>query len=126
MLKRIKRYSFHWALGGNAYADMIEQNPQELILFCEFIKEHKINTFLEIGTQWGKLKEFLQKEMGLEVESIDIKDAPYVDYVGRSSLRKIINAVGNYDTIFVDAGHTYTSVKNDYNNYYLCKSFQKG
>jgi len=115
--KIIKKYPTHHALGGRDKSGGLEQNAWEFNEFCKFLTLNKIKSILEIGMAQGKFKEFMTNELNIKCEGIDIGNNPFVDYVGKSSLKKIINKVGEYDLIFVDGDHSYEAVKADYKNY---------
>lgn len=111
-------HSFHWALGGSDTSGGIEQNREELMMLCEFIKSNEIKTFLEIGMGSGLLQRFMIKEMDLICEGINPVNVNGATYLGKSQDKDILQAVkSNYDMIFVDGDHNYDSVKADFENY---------
>lgn len=114
----LEKHSFHWALGGSDTSGGIEQNQQELLMLCDFIKQNEIKTFLEIGMGSGLLNKFMRDEMLLDCEGINPVNVQGVTYLGKSQDAAIINAVkDSYDLIFVDGDHSYSAVRNDFLKY---------
>lgn len=121
MREKIEKFPRHYALGGKDTSGGMEQNVFELEQMCIFMKEKKIQTYLEIGCAHGYLLRFMENIMLLDVDGItpDKKPTHYLlpIYYGYSQDKDIISKIGNYDFIFVDGDHSYEGVKADYENY---------
>lgn len=113
----------HVVLGGDATDGGIEQNAYELLKFTEFIREKKIQTYLEIGLAQGLTAGYMQ-DLGLDVTGITID--PYLlqreDFaviIGDSHDPETVAKVADrrFDLVFIDGDHSYESVKQDYENY---------
>lgn len=119
----MKKYSFHWALGGTDTSGGLEQNSEELEQLCRFIDEKDILTYLEIGIAHGRLLSFMTREMrligkGITLDKMDGHDGLNVIY-GRSQSNKIKQEFEGcrFDLIFVDGDHSYGGVSSDYENF---------
>ena len=118
------------------------QNPKEIVDLIFFLKKHekqysfKLKNFLEIGFAAGVNNTFLNK-------LFNFKKIVAVDYVqpagintntffanlrfknlificGDSTSKETINNVkvnGKFDLIFIDGGHDYKTIKQDFENY---------
>lgn len=117
------------------------QKPEEimdLVFYCkqhELDKKFKIKSFLEIGYSAGINNTFLNKffnfENNVAVDIVDNTPNPRTFFnnlrfknftliCGDSTKETTIERVkklGTYDLIFIDGGHTYDIVTNDYINY---------
>ena len=119
-LNIIKEYPIHWALGGKAHVSL-EQNPEELVEFSEWIEKNNIKTVLEIGTSYGYLGKYLTEVLGCTVDGVTI-DKGQVIFEGYNKLiegnscdPKTVNKTGTYDLIFVDGDHQHP--EKDYQAY---------
>lgn len=117
MVRNLNPDLFHWALGGKDMTGGIEQNPQELSELLDFIDEHHIKTFFEIGMAQGKLNKFMQ-DYGLKCYGVSPNKIEGVDHIiGKSQDKDVIKKVGFYDMIFVDGDHSFDAVEKDWRNY---------
>ncbi len=127
-----------------AYSIGISQNKNELIDFIAWIKNKNIKNILEIGTDKGGnfyLLSNLEKD-GVKI-SIDLPSARFGEQINVDERNKILKQCpgkihlinGNsqdpsiikqvefilksekLDLLFIDGDHTYTGVRQDYNNY---------
>ncbi len=134
--EKINKYPIKIGLDCKSVPLGIRQSYQELIMFCEFLINKKIETYLEIGLREGALLHFMIKEMGLsgygvtkvkeEINNKYLSDIEKIIIFGNSQDEQIIKKVkelnNNYDLIFVDGDHSYKGVKSDYDNYKtICK-----
>lgn len=126
MREIIERWPRHYVLGGTDRSGGLEQNAFELEKLCEFIKEHEIKSYTEIGIAAGLLLKFMQNEMGLIANGITLEPRNTHSEIsvvyGYSQDPNIINSAKVSDLYFIDGDHSYESVKADYQNYkHLCK-----
>lgn len=121
MKEIIQKWPLHWALGGNDVTGGLEQNAYELEKFCEFIKQKNIKSYTEVGIAAGLLLKFMRTEMNLDIFGItyEFRDThiglPVI--YGKSQDPEIIKQSFYSDLYFIDADHSYDSVKEDYENY---------
>jgi hypothetical protein len=123
---KINKWPLHWALGGNDHTGGLCQNSYELMCLCRFIIDNNIKTYTEVGIENGFLLKFMTEDMNLVGYGIDIIKKPThsgLDVIyGSSNDPNVINLTKNTDLYFIDADHTYCSVKQDYLNYkHKCK-----
>lgn len=121
LMSRIESWPRHIALGGSDATGGLEQNAKELFGLCEFIKEKGIKTYVEVGIAAGLLLKFMRDEMKLDVYGVtlefrDTHAGLPVSY-GMSSDPLIVERAPEADMYFIDADHSYESVKSDYANY---------
>lgn len=117
------------------------QSPWELADFIFALKKHEINNnfriknFLDVGFSSGQNNSVLNKFFNFEnIVALDNfsshinTDALFANLqhknltlaIGDSTSSRIIdivNKLGNYDLIFIDANHTYEYVKKDFENF---------
>lgn len=109
--------------------DAVLQNREELIGFCEWIEEHQISSYLEIGIWTGGLITWLDKLF--QFKRVFACDLGYAEQVGftvrlpphsvwfkgnsRSPrYRKWRETLGQIDLVMIDADHSYEGVKRDF------------
>ncbi|PIQ25935.1 hypothetical protein COW36_03010 [bacterium (Candidatus Blackallbacteria) CG17_big_fil_post_rev_8_21_14_2_50_48_46] len=110
--------------------DCLLQNPLELADFCQWIAEHRIRSFLEIGIWTGRLTCFLQDLF--QFEMIAVCDARMAEteaglkiqvppqtqcFWGSSHSIEYMawrNELGPVDLVLIDAEHSYEGVKQDF------------
>lgn len=118
---KINPQKCHWALGGKDQSGGIEQNPNELAEFVQFIQDNHIRTYLEIGCAQGHLLRFMRDEVGLQVQGITLdkrethEGLPII--YGKSQDKNIIKKIKHFDLIFVDGDHSLEAVEADWRNY---------
>jgi len=121
MNKIIQKWPRHIVLGGDDRTGGLEQNAYELEMLCNFIKEHDIQTYVEIGIAAGLLLKFMQQEMSLTVNGITLeyrdshRGLPVI--YGLSQDAEIVKNAPIADLYFIDGDHSYEAVKADYNNF---------
>jgi len=105
------------------------QQIQEWYFFLEFIeayfKDHKIMSpiVVELGSTHNQQKKYYEKLLGAEHIGIDIKPRRRPDLVGDTgdpatlNRLKTILAGRPINLLFIDGGHKYETVKNDYKLY---------
>lgn len=118
---RIESWPRHIVLGGDDPTGGLEQNALELLGLCGFIREKGIKTYVEVGIAAGLLLKFMRDEMGMVVYGItlefrDTHGGLPVSY-GMSDDPLILGRAPEADLYFIDADHSYESVKADYANY---------
>lgn len=145
LLDFIKKMS-NVEIGGTRFYDGSNnhymQNPQEIVNLIFELKKHekkvkkKFSRFLEIGFATGINNSLLNKVFNFEkIVAVDIVDMNAVNtnnfyanlrfknltlVCGNSTTKNVIQNVtklGNYDLIFIDGGHDYKTVKEDFENY---------
>jgi cephalosporin hydroxylase len=128
------------------YLTYVTQSPQELASLIALAKEHKVKSFLEIGSRFGGTLWRIAREMpaGSRVVSIDPDighgsgkpgapqslracishlcrlgyDAHHIDAdsTDKATVAKAA-ALGPFDLIFIDGGHEAKYVRADWKNY---------
>jgi cephalosporin hydroxylase len=110
---------------------LIWQYPNQFSSYLCFLKEQKINSYIEIGCRWGGTfiltNEYLKKFNNITKSvAIDIIDSPVLNYCitnnetqfiklnSRSTEFKNYMNNNHFDIIFIDGDHEYDGVKNDY------------
>jgi|TARA_Y100000310_G_scaffold338422_1_gene428040 hypothetical protein len=103
----------------------IMQFPNELIPFIQFMKDHDVKTYLEIGVKRGHLVIFLQKLLGFEKtyacdinypEQFEIHKPDIEFHCGSSDskgYRRWREKI-EVDLVLIDADHKYKPAKKDY------------
>lgn len=133
----IEKRGVHEQLGPVGEGWGIEQNPHELATFLVCMQELGVQSALEIGTGYrAGLARFLAHEMGWTVTTVDIQDygnigdghtvdgiefftggiASTVYWREGLSGEKFTN-VRIWDLLFIDADHSYESIKLDYETF---------
>lgn len=118
---KINKYSLHWALGGDDLGGGLCQNAYELMYLCRFIIDNNIKSYTEVGIENGLMLKFMTQDMNITGYGIDIAyknshNGLNIIY-GKSNDQSIIKIAPNTDLYFIDADHSYDSVKQDYINY---------
>lgn len=121
LMARINAWPRHHALGGGDPTGGLEQNARELFMLCGLVRKKGVKTYVEVGIAAGMLLRFMREEMGLEVSGITLEartthEGLAVIY-GSSRDPAVIDAAPAADLYFVDADHSYESVREDYMNY---------
>ncbi len=106
------------------------QHPAEWLMFLEicdgYLKKHRISNpiVVELGILDNKQKPFYEKLFGAKHIGIDISDErSKPDIMGDTHDPKTLEALKHrlgkrpINILFIDASHTYASVKQDYNMY---------
>jgi len=102
----------------------------EWMIFLEFcdrhLKEHKIKNpvAVELGIYKGRQRKFYERLFGADYIGVDILDRYVVPEIrGNTHDQKTLNALKKrlngraIDILFIDANHSYDSVKKDYEMY---------
>ena len=103
----------------------------------EFMKKHKVESYLEIGTRCGSVNKYIRQETGVRAVAVDMPGGPWgsLKYVealkqnmagctlilGDSTSPEVIaqaRAEGPYDLIFIDGDHSSEGVRADWDNYH--------
>tara|TARA_X000000950_G_scaffold118283_1_gene148194 strand:- start:388 stop:1065 length:678 start_codon:yes stop_codon:yes gene_type:complete len=145
LLNYIKKMS-NAEIGGTRFYDGSNnhymQNPHEIVKLIYELKRYektvkkKFSSFLEIGFATGINNSLLNKMFNFKkIVAVDIVDMNAVNtnnfyanlrfknltlVCGNSTTQNVIKNVtklGNYDLIFIDGGHEYITVKQDFENY---------
>jgi predicted O-methyltransferase YrrM len=115
----------------------IQQVPEEIsALLLELLKKNGYSNFLEVGSAAGGLSRLFNdffhfKKMVIldnnhykklvEIRKKQLAGLPVVEFIGNSQSPEAKNFVKNintqFDIVFIDSGHSYHGVKNDYNNF---------
>lgn len=122
-LKEIQKRGILPALGTEyGGGDCIEQSPNELAEFCEWLKPLGIESYLEVGVSSGGLFKFMVEVMGYRGYWIDLNhpaflpNAKYKGHWGNSHSVECINWAnehGPFDLVFIDASHKYEDIEKD-------------
>lgn len=124
-LEEIQKRGILPALGTEfSGGDCIEQNPNELAAFCEWLAPLEIKSYLEVGTSSGGLLKFMVEVMGVRGHGIDLMlPTAIVDdqdfYSGfqgdsHSALAKEwAKKAGPFDLVFIDACHEHADIALD-------------
>lgn len=130
----IKKYIFRpidnkFAFSALLDKPSISQNIKEFSGFLKKMKEKKVKKVLEIGTYKGGSAYYFKKFLNAEVETIDIKSYFFtkimlkkngVNFIeGNSHSKEVFEKVKGkeYDLLFIDGDHAYSSVKKDFEMY---------
>jgi hypothetical protein len=114
---------------GEPAADCALQNREELIGLCEFIAEHQVRSYLEIGTWTGGTVRALHQVF--RFEQLAVCDHGWVETLGlevrlpadadffrgdsdSDAFRRWRAGLGPIDLVLIDANHHYRAVRNDY------------
>lgn len=104
------------------------QNRTELIAFCEWIEEHEIHSYLEVGIWTGRLLSALERlfnfeklaacDLGLLKKHYPMHIPPKTQmYWGDSQTPEYLDwraSLGHIDLIMLDADHSYEGIKKDF------------
>jgi len=101
------------------------QYPRELIPFIQFLIDHNVQSYLEIGIKNGGLITFLADLLPLEriyacdINRPEILDGyPNIEFFQGSShswaYRRWRKQLGHIDLVLIDADHTYKGAKKDW------------
>jgi len=123
----------------------VQQFPQELIDFCDFIRSAKIKSYLEIGCKYGGSAWHVAQAIGPGGHLV-LVDLPHGHwgrsdsenplrecarhlqklgfnvhlFIGDSTAPHVVEGVRNlapFDCVFIDANHTEKYVRTDFDNY---------
>lgn len=109
--------------------DVILQNREELILFCEWLQQEGISSYLEIGVWTGRLLSFLAEHFCFKpFAACDLLHAtrlglpmhipPQTQFFTGSSQELMYHRwrqqVGHIDVVMIDGDHAYKGVKRDF------------
>ena len=101
--------------------DVLLQNREELIAFCEFLEEHNVRSYLEIGNWTGRLVTVLHRLFDFEkVAAADIGWAESIGlpfhipekaefFLGDShsdDYRRWRESLGHIDLVMIDGDHS--------------------
>jgi hypothetical protein len=118
-----------WERHGYPAQDVLLQNREELIAFCEWIERSNIRTYLEIGVWTGRLVSVLHRLFKFDmVAACDIgwaqsKGLPLnlpsdtVFFGGSSRSNEFLEwraGLGSLDLIMIDGDHSYDAVRADF------------
>ncbi len=114
---------------GEALVDSALQNREELVALCEFIDQHDIRSWLEVGSWTGALTRCLHalfhfdrlavcddgwaRRRGLE-PSLPPEAELLVGDSGSESYARWRSSLGHVDLVFIDANHAYHAVRRDF------------
>ncbi len=114
---------------GRPIVDRALQNREEIIALCEFIEEHDIRSYLEIGSWTGRLVSTLHEVFNFDlVAACDIGSAKQFDFdvsLPSSALYFEGNShspifenwrykLGQIDLVLIDSDHSYDGIKKDF------------
>jgi hypothetical protein len=118
---KINKWPLHWALGGDDPTGGLCQNAYELMYLCRFIIDNNIKSYTEVGIENGFMLKFMIQDMGMigyGIDTIHKNSHSGLNVIyGRSNDLLVIKKAPNTDLYFIDADHSYDSVKEDYMNY---------
>lgn len=122
----------------------LSQNPEELEMMLNFIKENNVKSVLEIGSRYGETLAAMAQVMpeGSRIVSVELPNGPWGRpdslevlrtcmqtlgekydthlLLGDSKSKTVIDVVeslGPFDFIFIDGDHSLDGVKSDWNNF---------
>ena len=113
---------------GEALLDCALQNREELIGLCEFIEEHRVRSYLEIGVWTGRTLSALHSIFRFDVvaacdhgwarqNGLTIQLPPETRFLegdsGSEAFLEWRRALGPIDLVLIDANHAYRAVRAD-------------
>jgi len=124
-------------VGWNIETRLAGQRVDELSFMVDFMKEHKVKTFLEIGSRCGTIARYIWQETGAKITCVDLPGGAWGNekylpalkanvqkaggrlVLGDSTSPEVIGKIyGNtYDFIFIDGDHSEEGVRADWKNY---------
>ena len=123
-LSDIQRRGILPALGTEfSGGDCIEQSPNELAEFCEWLEPFEIKSYLEVGVSSGGLYKFMFEYVvkgrcygiDLSVPNVGVGQLSNI-FIGDSHsehCKKWAEIMGPFDLVFIDASHKYEDIDKD-------------